>query len=312
MSIDPLTNFSNSTLTGGSYVVDVQGTLCLPGAVGILNANVARFGGDAILTHALPDCEQDALANLSILNGTLSLGGGQTQAIASPLTVNGTLAGWGNVIGDVINNGSLRPGSVGPFGITGDYTQTANGELGVYVFAPAPDEVGALNVDGSVSLDGDVVFLPGNYKGFAQPGDTIPFLNYIGTRSGSFASWFSDPPLHDDLGFEVRNDDVGSRVVAIVKQALRLGRTVRHVRLGAATQFIRLAGDGTIRLAGRSIQSVRSRVQAGLEALRVEPKGGKKERLNRRGHLRVRVHITYTPRNGDPIHQTKRIRLVEA
>ena len=75
-----------------------------------------------------------------------------------------------------------------------------------------------------------------------------------------------------------------------------------------------LAGKGLIRQ--RSTGESGSRVAkdvsaAGNVKVTIKSKGRKRGRLNRTGKVKVKAKVTYTPTNGDPLTQPRRIKLIK-
>jgi autotransporter-associated beta strand protein len=122
-----------------------------------------------------------------IKEGTLRLADG--GAISDTAIHSGArLEGSGVVRGDLRNDGVLAPaaGAGAAIQVGGDFTQTANGTL--VASLATPTSFSQVHVDGSVSLDGDlIVAIPDT--GFAPvPGLALPIINAGGAISGTFAS----------------------------------------------------------------------------------------------------------------------------
>ena len=98
--------------------------------------------------------------------GTIHLNGGSLQAALVNL-LGGTLAGQGDVIGNVSNAGLVSPGnSPGAITVHGDYSQMSAGTLAIGLFPTGFDQLhitGAAHLGGTltVSLSGGFVPAPG-------------------------------------------------------------------------------------------------------------------------------------------------------
>jgi filamentous hemagglutinin family protein len=173
----------------------------------IVNNGTITMGSGAMRTNAA------SFSNA----GTLFLGGG-TLTTSSNLdnVTNGTIAGTGfinlnNGAGTLTNESGIGGSGQGgviigaddnTFGILiieGNYTQTSSGKLTIKVgnggtgngLASDQLRVTGTAAEGNVTLAGDLQIndLADATTPYApQPGDKVAFLNYTGTRSGSFSS----------------------------------------------------------------------------------------------------------------------------
>jgi hypothetical protein len=101
---------------------------------------------------------------------------------------------------------------------------------------------------------------------------------------------------------------------AAAQPAFIVHKPERHRRRGTATLPVDvLAGPGELVLTGKGLRTVTRTIEfrSARELLRVKPKGRKRHRLRRRGHVRVTAELTLTLTGGDPRTQTKSFRLVE-
>ena len=138
---------ANDTFAG---TVSGQGLILQGSGTQILNGQVTFVG------------------NTTVAHGTLEIGDSDSPAatLISPQVLvqnGGMLRGHGSVTGNVVNDGTVRPGgSVGVLTIHGDYAQSASGILTIDV---TPTQASALKVDGHASLAGtlDLVYAPGTY-----------------------------------------------------------------------------------------------------------------------------------------------------
>ena len=202
----------------GSATFTVQNDQYLYGGPGTFNnKDTARFikaGGTGATVI------QAAFNNSSTVeaqSGTFSFSGGYTQtagatilnggALATTTTLNisgGSLSGFGNITGDVVNGGHVSPGfSTGMLNIAGNYTQNATASFDVEIGGLTPgsehDQIN-LNGTGNATLDGELnVSLIPPFS--PQAGDSFTILTSV-SRSGTFAVE-NLPPLAGCLGWQV-------------------------------------------------------------------------------------------------------------
>jgi len=140
---------------GGSLVVEGPGTV-------ILTAANTYTGGTVVESGTLVVGDQS--------NPGATIGAAQVDS-------GGTLAGYGTVGGNLVNSGTVQPGSgsgVGTLTVTGNYTQNSSGTLLIGV---TPSAGSALSVSGTATLAGTVTvaYAPGTYTAH-----TYPFLTATG------------------------------------------------------------------------------------------------------------------------------------
>lgn len=95
--------------------------------------------------------------------------------------------------------------------------------------------------------------------------------------------------------------------------AIRIRRPRLHKRRGTATLPVEvLAGPGELLLRGKGLRTVTKTADfdTTLESLRVKPKGRKRHRLKRRGHVRVRARVTFTLTGADPRTRSAAFKLI--
>jgi filamentous hemagglutinin family protein len=177
------------SVTGGtlsaSAAVDNTGTLTKGNAgTSSFSAGLANSGAINVNAGTL-----DLTGGYTDAGGVLSLGGGNLTSPAAGLTlVSGTLKGAGTVDGNVVNNGTVAPGtSPGTLVINGNYTQGAGGILDIELGGTAQGVTyDLLQVTGIASLDGTLsVSLFGGFAPVA--GNSFDVVTYA-SRSGNFAS----------------------------------------------------------------------------------------------------------------------------
>ncbi len=130
-----------------TYAYDQSGGTTYVNAGATLDLTDTSFGAD--------------FSGLLVNNGTVSLGGG------------------GSLGGSIVNNGDLSLGAGSSLIITGDYTQSASGELDMELNE-------TLAIYGTATLDGTLnVMLPSGYM--PPSGDAFELMDY-GNRNGAFAT----------------------------------------------------------------------------------------------------------------------------
>jgi hypothetical protein len=93
---------------------------------------------------------------------------------------------------------------------------------------------------------------------------------------------------------------------------VELEKLTRKPGLGVAMLAIVTPGHGKLVLSGRRVKTVTMEVDApGTEQLAVKPKGSALKALNRKGHVKVKVTITFTPAAGTPETSTRIVTLVK-
>ncbi len=115
---------------------------------------------------------------ITIGNGNLTFAGGNT-ALGDDISVDGGK-------GTVTNEGPLQITTLAPLTITGSFTQTAAGALGLDFAGDLPGEYGALAISGSASLNGGLgIDLTDDFT--LKKGDTFDILGF-GGLTGNFAT----------------------------------------------------------------------------------------------------------------------------
>lgn len=91
----------------------------------------------------------------------------------------------------------------------------------------------------------------------------------------------------------------------------QIGRLHRDRRHGTVRLTIQVPGSGNLMLNGKAVRTV-ARTVDGPETvtLTVRPKRGKMRVLKRRGHLRVRIEVTFSPDGGVPAGAGRKLTLV--
>ena len=160
LNISNLTNYSNGTLTGGTYEVASGGTIVLPGAI-TTNAATLTINGAGANFSGLPA--------LTANTGTLNLFNGASLSTAGGLANSGKI--------------NLDPSTLD---VNGNFTQASDGILMVTLDGNGSGQYGLLNVTGTANLAGalDLSFINGYIP---RVGDSFTVLNY-GSYSGMFSA----------------------------------------------------------------------------------------------------------------------------
>jgi hypothetical protein len=184
-SNDALANFTSNT-DAGVFTVQGNRTFATPrdftnaGTLNVTDTSTLQIGG----TY-----EQS--------NGFTVLSGGTLTAASLVDIEGGELDGFGTINGDVRNAAIVNVGgplSAGILTISGDYTQTAAGDLFVQIGGlNAGLDFSQLNVSGQATLDGTLTVTLVN--GFEpNTGDSFEVLTFR-SASGRFATLDGDGPL---------------------------------------------------------------------------------------------------------------------
>jgi hypothetical protein len=114
----------------------------------------------------------------------------------------------------------------------------------------------------------------------------------------------------------------GTRNPPCPSNEFSFGKVKKNKHKGTAKLTVIVPGPGGLVLSGRGLKKQRPDARAALASkavaaagnvkLLVKTKKGKKRRkLNRRGKVKVKAKVTYTPTNGDPNTRVKRIKLIK-
>lgn len=164
-----VTDAATAWTVGGNLTVGGQGL----GRLEINDGAVVDVGGDVLLGTGLGE-------------GTLLVDGGTLDNSAGTriLVQDGTLGGRGDILGDVINQDILAPGtSAGVLDLTGTYVQEVTGTFAAEIGGTGAGQFDVLNVSSTASLAGDLEL---SLLGFAPaPSDAFAIL-VAGTLVGEF------------------------------------------------------------------------------------------------------------------------------
>lgn len=207
----------NPIIGSGGLTKSGSGTLTLAEAANFTGATTVQAGG--------LDIRKGLRSNLSISNGA-------------------TVWASGNFGGNVDNNGRFLNGANMPASIVGNFIQSSNGNLGVWLGS-------TLNVTGTATVSGTMSILGvrPNYTTVAK--ETL--LNAAGGISGTFSSLKAAPSVFLDASLAYDSNNVFLNInridVSKAVAALSLGRatTASAVRVEAAMTAIdgQLAGTAS-------------------------------------------------------------------
>ena len=196
--------------------VDVQGS-----SLYLLSADLRTntlMVNDAVYSSQLTLAGSAITARTLINQSSLWFFGRGDSAITTTEKVynRGTLHGYGTIVGDLVNEGTVSVGDPvysGQLTITGDFTQTATGVLDLRIGAANPDMPNdLLVVGGTARLDGTLsVALMDGYVPSA--GDTFQGISFA-AQSGDFAT-YNLPDLGNGMYLQASSD--GSSYYFIVQ-----------------------------------------------------------------------------------------------
>jgi hypothetical protein len=182
------TNAGSFNLQGGQNLTTVAGSFTNSGFLAVGSGSTLTIGNGG--TTSIP-VNYTQTAGLTVVDGTLTFTA--TSAGTPTLSVNGgSLFGTGTLsYSSVVDAGALSPGDsatqTGKLGVTGAYTQAANGNLGVSIGgSTAGTNYDQLNVGGASTLSGTLNISTINSYVPAL-GSTFDIL-HAGSVSGTFAA----------------------------------------------------------------------------------------------------------------------------
>ena len=154
----------------------------------------ASIGSIANSGQIIGNVEIDNQASVTVTGGSGKTFGSLTGGTITIGNGNLTFAGGNNALGDdvevdggkgtVINKGPLQIATLALLAITGNFTQTAAGALGLDFAGDTTGQYGALAISGSASLDGGLgIDLTGGFT--LTTGDSFDILTF-GSRMGDF------------------------------------------------------------------------------------------------------------------------------
>jgi autotransporter-associated beta strand protein len=220
LSFGSTVDLMGSALTvSGSNIVTFNGVISDSSSGGSLT--VTNKGG--VLLNAA-----NTYTGSTNVNGGMLILNGSIASAQTTIASSGTLAGNGTVGGNVTNNGILFPiggltsglsnafvisgasgssnisiplGSNNVLTIKGNYTQGANGALGIIYGGAAPSQHTALNVQGQADLAGRLVVIPVNGARLTA-GQQVPIVTSTGGVNGTFSLVEYATPLNATVVYE--------------------------------------------------------------------------------------------------------------
>jgi hypothetical protein len=112
-------------------------------------------------------------------------------------------------------------------------------------------------------------------------------------------------------------NDIGA--FELVPNDVQFGKVKRNTKNGTAKIEVEVLAAGELALKGNGIKSVRPAAgrtphakpvpAAGTYKLKVTAKGSKKKKLKKKGKVKIKAKITFSPTNGTPNTETKKVKL---
>jgi outer membrane autotransporter protein len=221
----------NGTMTvGGNALIDSNSTMTVNGLLSV--GGSASFTNISLLTINT--------GGLVTVGNTTSISTGSQATINGQLTspqvnVNGSslLTGAGRIVGNVVNSGTVAPGnSPGTLTITGNYTQTAGGNLLMEIASQTAFD--RLVVGGTANLGGTLQVLATGFQ-FAY-GQQFQVLQ-AGSITGQFASMTTSDPSNFRVRF-LQNGGTGTVLIAPTSYTLVAETQNQRNVAGALNGFI--------------------------------------------------------------------------
>jgi hypothetical protein len=219
----PMIDVGSNTLTNTGTITVTPAASGNGGFTGnVTNAGTLQINGNArqaLGSGVTTSFVQTAGATVVASGVSLNLSG---NTVAGLNLNGGVLRGEGTITGSVNNTGGdVSPGSSpGTLTVSGNYTQGSGGTLKVAVAGTTAGQFSKLNVGGNAILVGPLVLQPTvGYAASAAPGDSVAFLSYGGSRTGTFSSTTASPPLAGGKTYSAVYDDLNKRVNAVVVAA---------------------------------------------------------------------------------------------
>lgn len=212
-----------------------------------------------------------------------------------------------------------------PFGVAVAPDQSPKASLS----APGKGLTATLEGGGSSDSDGQIASYDWNFGDGSSAQTTTPTIQHSYRNVGEFTATLTVSDGEGCTGFTFTGQTAScngpstasiTRTVATVK----LGRVKRNKHKGTATLIVNVPGPGELVLSGKGLvkqrpagasgpaRAIAKTVSAaGKVKLKIRSKGKKESKLNRTGKVKVKAKVTYTPPNGDPNTQSRRIKLIK-
>jgi uncharacterized protein with beta-barrel porin domain len=138
-----------------------------------------------------------------LVNGSSITLDGSLSTSQLQMLEGSSLSGVGSILGDLSNGGVVSPGDgPGTLRVTGNYTQTATGQLNIRIGGFGATQHDLLAVGGSAHLGGSLQLQQINGFHFNVAGEQITFLTATGGVTGKFAVVNNPPLLNATLVYE--------------------------------------------------------------------------------------------------------------
>jgi len=183
---------NDGTTFNNNGLFDIQDNLLVGNLAGVAAFNnqaggeLRKSGGTAAATIVAGIAYTNSSASISIQSGSLTVNGGASLTLDSASVLEGS----GTYIGDLVNNGTIRPGgalTTGTLSVNGVFTNTGAIEIEIDSIAGGP----GVGYDELAIIGGNLANLGGNLdlisiNGYrVLNGDALTPVSY-GSRSGTF------------------------------------------------------------------------------------------------------------------------------
>lgn len=232
----------------------------------------------------------------------LSVGSGTSYVVPG----NGTITSWSHSAGAGV--GQTMTMKIWRQVVAGT-TYTAVGHDGPRALAPSAINTFSANIPvraGDILGFHSGALAPAACLSAITPGDTL-----LG-RGGDAA----DGEPADFTPFSRHLNITAVFEPAKPSNSLTLGKVKRNTKKGTATITVNVPNPGELTGSGKGATVARASgavtseaVSAGNVQLRIEAKGKKKRKLNKRGKVTLKVAVTYTPTGGDSNTQSRKLKL---
>jgi DNA-binding beta-propeller fold protein YncE len=187
----------------------------------------------------------------------------------------------------------------------------------VYVADSNNSRVSQFTAAGAFTRAFGLAVVPGGGKGF-EVCTTATGCRRGRRHAGAGGFISSSAVAADPSGAIYVADAVANRIqcfgepdgVPCVRNLFRFDELKRDRRRGTASLAVKVPGPGNLRVRGKLIRTASKRAEtAGTVSLPIRPRCRARRALNREGEIRVRIHVTYRPRNGAPNSRVRRVEL---
>jgi tripartite motif-containing protein 71 len=108
-----------------------------------------------------------------------------------------------------------------------------------------------------------------------------------------------------------RFGEAGTRLAPCPSNQFSLGKVRRNKKKGTAVLPVTVSGPGQVTMSGKGVKRVAVASAGSTVELRIKSKGKVRKKLSGRGRAKVNVKVTFTPTNGDPNTQGKKLVLLK-